>query len=110
MTPQVAKVGDPISFIAQSPNAQFFTWNLGDGSPQKSGNARVIQHSYKTTGNYHVTLTLQGEGNATTNITRRVYVSDMDSPLAIINFSNSSNSAIMEPGVCNGKDAYVLKR
>ena len=97
----MVKVGDTISLIAQSPNAQFFTWNLGDGSPQKSGDTRVIQHSYKTTGNYNVTLTLQGEGNSTTHITRRVYVSDMDSPLAIINFSNSSNSAVMEAGACN---------
>lgn len=110
VTPQVVKVNDPISFIAQSPNARFFTWNLGDGSPQKAGNARVIQHSYKTTGTYNVSLTLQDEGNTTTTISRRVYVSDMDSPLAIIDFSNASNSAILESGVCNGKDAYVLKR
>lgn len=30
VTPQVVKVGDPVSLIAQSPNAQFFSWNLGD--------------------------------------------------------------------------------
>ena len=27
----------------------------------------------------------------------------MDSPLAIINFTNSSNSVVMESGVCDGK-------
>lgn len=34
----------------------------------------------------------------------------MDSPLAIINFTNSSNSVVMESGVCDGKDAYILNR
>lgn len=110
VTPQVTKVNEPVNFIVRSKNAQFFTWNMGDGTT-KSGNDRTMQHSYKNTGTYTVTLTLQGSNqNETTTLTRKVYVSNMDSPFGIINFQNSSNSAILEKGVCDGKDAYVLKR
>ena len=108
---QVAKVGDEVSFLAISKNAKFFTWNMGDGSPQTSGSARAVTHKFKTTGIYNVSVTLQGESaNDTTTITRKVYITDMDSPLAIINFTNSSNSVVMESGVCDGKDAYILNR
>lgn len=83
---------------------------MGDGKVA-SGSDRSMSHSYKTTGTYNITLTLQGEdSNQTTTINRKIYVTDMDSPFAVIKFSNSSNSVTLEKGVCNGKDAYVLKR
>lgn len=110
VTPQVSKVNDPINFIAQSKNAQFFTWNMGDGNI-KSGADRIFRHTYNKTGTYNVALTLQGSTpSETTTINRKIYVTDMDSPFAIITFQNASNSAIMESGVCDGKDAYILKR
>lgn len=110
ITPQVVKVGQQANFIAQSQNAQFFTWNMGDGT-NKAGNDRTMQHTYKTTGTYNVNLTLQGSDTSnTTSISRKVYVTDMDSPFAVISFSNASSSAILEHGACEGKDAYILKR
>lgn len=97
ITPQVTQVGKEITFIAQSKNAQFYTWNLGDGSPQKSGSDKTVQHKYNKTGVYNVALTLQGaDSNDTTTINRKVYVTDMDNPFAIIDFSNTSNSIIQE--------------
>lgn len=112
ISPQVAKVGQNVTFIAQSRNAKFFTWNMGDGSPQKSGNSRAVQHTFEKTGVYSVTLTLQSDdaNSNTTTITRRIYISDMDSPLGIIDVTNASNSAIMEPGICDGHDAFILRR
>lgn len=59
ITPQVTQVGQEVTFIAQSKNAQFYTWNLGDGSPQKSGSDRTVKHRYEKTGVYTVSLTLQ---------------------------------------------------
>lgn len=110
ITPQVTQVGKSVTFIAQAKNAQFYTWNMGDGSPQKAGNARTIQHTFERTGVYNVSLILQGADNTTTTIGRKVYVTDMDSPFAVIDFSNASNSVIQQAGVCDGKDAYILKR
>ncbi|MFZ2256168.1 MAG: PKD domain-containing protein [Patescibacteria group bacterium] len=58
ITPRVAPLGTIINFIAQSENADFFEWNMGDGSPIKTGNKKIIQHIYQKTGVYEVTLTV----------------------------------------------------
>lgn len=111
VTPQVTQVGKTLVLNAKSENAEFFEWNLGDGSAVLSGNQRAITHAYKTAGTYTVSVKLTRNGsNEATTLTRRIFVGNMNSPMAIIDVSNVSNSTILEPGVCNGKDAYVLNR
>jgi PKD repeat protein len=56
ITPSVAPLGTIINFIGQSPNGEFFEWNMGDGTPTISGNKKVIQHIFQKTGVYDVTL------------------------------------------------------
>lgn len=108
--PQVTQVGKKVTFTAESQNAKFFSWNFGDGTPVEQGNKKSITHTFQRTGSYDIVLELRDNSDNSTTIRRRVYVSDMDSPFAMIDVSNSSNSAILEPGLCYGEEAYVLKR
>ncbi len=97
ITPRVVKRGSSLSVIGQSANAEFFEWNMGDGSAIISGTSRSVQHIYKQSGIYTITLNVNRAGGSETNtITRKVYVSDTESPFAIIDATNSSNSIIEE--------------
>lgn len=110
-TPRVVKRGEPVTIIGQSANAEFFEWNTGDGSPTVNGTNRSIQHIYKQSGTYDVRLNVNRDGASETNsITRKVYVTDTDSPFAIIDANNASNSVIEEVGVCNWEDALIINR
>ncbi len=44
------------------------------------------------------------------SISRKIYVSDTESPFAIIDATNSSNSIIEEKGACDGNDALLINR
>ncbi len=111
MVPKVAKRGEPINIIGQSNSAEFFEWNMGDWSAIVSGTDRTIQHIYNKSGIFDARLNVSRDGgNETNSITRKVYISDTDSPLAIIEASNASNSIIEEDGACNWNKAIVINR
>lgn len=111
VSPQVAAINTPITFQANSKHAEFFEWNMGDGSPVQNGSNKSISHSYKNTGVYTVNVKLShSDSDTVTTLTRKVYITDADSPYALIDISNSSNSAIEEPNMCNGNPAIVLNR
>jgi PKD repeat protein/type IV secretory pathway VirB2 component (pilin) len=111
ITPKVVQRGSTVTIIGQSSNAEFFEWNMGDGTPLISGTARSVQHIYKQSGVYSVVLNVNRNwGTETNTITRKVYVSDTDSPFAIIDATNSSSSIIEEKWACNGLDALVINR
>jgi len=95
--PKVVQRGSLINVIGRSANAEFFEWNMGDGSPTISGTDRSVQYTYKQSGTFNITMNVNSNGGTETNsITRKVYVSDTDTPFAIIDASNSSNSIIEE--------------
>ncbi len=110
ISPRVAPLGTIVNFIAQSEHADFFEWNMGDGSPITTGNKKVVQHIYQKTGTYDVTLTVSsakwGESN---QIRRRVYVTDTNAPFAMINISNSSSTSYYDKDAC-GSGATVVNR
>ena len=56
-------------------------------------------------------LSVNRDGGSETNtITRKIYVTETESPFAIISATNTSNSVIEEDGACNGNKALVLNR
>jgi PKD repeat protein len=110
-TPKVVKRGENVTLIGQSANAEIFEWNMGDGTPATNGTSRSISHTFKQSGTYDVRLTVSRDnGTETNSISRKVYVTDADSPFAIIEASNSSNSIITESQACNGNDALIINR
>lgn len=101
ITPRVAPLGTIVNLIAQSEHADFYEWNMGDGSPVLSGNKKIKQHIYKKTGIYDVSLTVSSaNGSESNQIRRRVFVTDTGAPFAMINISNGSNTAYYDPEAC----------
>jgi len=111
ITPRVAPLGTIVNFIAQSDNGDFFEWNMWDGSAIKSGNRKIMQHMYQKTGVYDVSVVAStarwGESN---RIQRRVFVTDTNSPYAMIQISNGSNTAYYDPDACSWSGATVINR
>lgn len=110
IAPQVAPIGSNITFVARSENADFYEWNFNDGSSPLSGNEKLVQHVFKKTGIYTVSLIVSTkEWGKTNQIQRKVYVTDTSSPFAIIGMSNSSNSVYEDREAC-GTWAIVANR
>jgi PKD repeat protein len=112
ITPRAAPIGTLISFQARSPQARFYEWNLGDGSPTINGTADFIQNTYKKTGVYAATLTVKNsDGSEENRITRKIYITDTDRPFALIDIKSSNGSAIEDPAACDNPDwAFVINR
>jgi PKD repeat protein len=58
ITPKVVQRGSTVSIIGQSANAEFFEWNMGDGTQAINGTSRSVQHVYKQSGVYNIVLTV----------------------------------------------------
>lgn len=101
IVPRVATIRTPITFQGISRNAEFYEWDMGDGSPLVSGNESSITHSYNKTGIFTVTLTVKnGDGSESNSIQRKVYITDAGNPYALIDIHNASNSSIEDPDAC----------
>ena len=61
ITPKVVQRGSNTTVIGQSANAEFFEWNMGDGTPMTSGTSRSIQHTYKQSGVYNIVMNVNRE-------------------------------------------------
>ena len=102
ITPRAAPIGTTVNFQARSPQARFFEWNLGDGSPAINGTTDNIAHIYKKTGIYSATLTVKNiDGTASNNIERKIYVTDAKNPFALIDIKNSGGSAFEDSSACD---------
>jgi PKD repeat protein len=112
ISPRAAPIGSLISFQARSPQARFYEWNAGDGSPSVNGTSDYIQHIYKKTGVYSATLTVKnGDGSEENRISRKIYITDTDSPFALIDIKNTTGSAYEDPTACDSPDgAFVINR
>ena len=84
-TPEIALTGQPIKFDASASQPGWngthtmpiteYRWDFGDGNTTTTSTP-IIYHSYKTAGNYYVTLTVYAPGATpeTDTITDRVTV------------------------------------
>lgn len=112
ITPRAAPIGSMISFQARSPQARFFEWNLGDWSPSINWTTDFIQNIYKRTGIYTATLNVKnGDGTEENTISRKIYITDTDSPFALIDIKSSNGSVFEDPSACENPDgAFVINR
>jgi len=109
--PRVAPIGTNVTLIGRSENADFYEWNMGDGSPVISWDSKIVQHVYKKTGVYDATLTVRKNGSDETNqVRRKVYVTDTASPYALIEATNSTNSTTEDSTACGWAGAIVINR
>ena len=111
ITPRAAPIGTTVNFQARSPQARFFEWNLGDGSPAINGTTDNIAHIYKKTGIYSATLTVKNiDGTASNTIERKIYVTDAKNPFALIDIKNSGGSAFEDSSACDWVGAFLVNR
>lgn len=112
ITPRASPIGSMINFQARSPQARFYEWNLGDGSPTINGTADFVQNIYKRTGIYTATLSVKnGDGSEENSISRKIYITDTDRPFALIDIKSSNGSVFEDPSACESPDgAFVINR
>jgi PKD repeat protein len=113
ITPRAAQLGTPITFQARSPRASFYEWNAGDGSPSINGTSDTFQYTYKKTGVYQATLRVKNsDGSEENTMTRSIYMTDTDSPFALISISNGANTVVENPNGCEGNtgSTFVINR
>lgn len=108
--PRVIQRNGSIKFVAQSPEAEVYEWDFGDGKTS-GGTQESVTHSYKTSGSFSVTVKVSDKDNKTNTYTRQVYVSDSDEPYALIDVKQDTSENIrFDAQACNGKGAYVASR
>ncbi len=112
ISPRAAPIGSMINFQARSPQARFYEWSLWDGSPTINGTADFIQNIYKKTGVYTASLSVRnGDGSEENHISRKIYITDTNSPFALIDIKSSNGSVFDDPSACENPDgAFVINR
>lgn len=111
ITPKVGQLGSPVAIVAESKEATVFEWDYGDGTSENTSESRAF-HTYKKSGTFDIRLTVRGNPNAgnSNTIARKVYVSDADSPLAVITVKNDQDTVEPSANACPDGDAYIVDR
>jgi PKD repeat protein len=112
ISPRATPIGSMVSFQARSPQAGFYEWDVGDGSPSINGTIDSIQHVYKKTGIYSATLSVKNSDWSEENkITRKIYITDTDKPYALIDIKTNNWSALEDSTACdNPNGAFIINR
>ncbi|MDD2565313.1 MAG: PKD domain-containing protein [Candidatus Gracilibacteria bacterium] len=109
-SPKIVKMNTPLVIVAESKEASVFEWSFGDGTTDLSNNGRIV-HVYKKSGVYDILLNVRGKKNGDSNsISRKIYVSDGDSPVANITLTRDNEEMIVAPNACDGQDAFMVDR
>lgn len=108
--PKVIQREQFVKFIADSQKASFYEWDFGDGEKDSWKNA-TINHIFKKSGIFDVQLIVRdNEWNANKTITK-VYVSDSNSPYAMIKVSKGQNEIpVFNEEACGWVGAYEVDR
>lgn len=98
---KIVRVGDPMLFVANAPEAKIFVWNFGDGVTTNPVPDSKMTHVYNRSGIYTVRLTIRADNTGISNtISRVVYVGDSDTPVPLISISQGGEAVAPEVGVC----------
>lgn len=84
--PRVIQREGIMRFVAESPEAEVFEWDFGDGK-RAWGNQSTVSHSYERSGTFQVNLKVTDRNNNTNSFSRSVFVANSESPLAFIDTS-----------------------
>jgi len=107
--PRVIQRESFIKFVAESPEAEVYEWDFGDGE-KTGGSLDKVTHTYNTSGTFDVKLTVSDGDNNENSFSRKVYVSESGEPFSLIGVSHgSSEQPIFDAWVCGG-GAYVVDR
>ncbi len=108
--PRVIQRGGFIRFEVDSPEAEVYEWNFGDGKTS-GGSSNTITHSYEKSGTFNVQVKVTDGDNKTNTYNQTVYVSESNQPLAnaVVSFG-TFESPLYDEQACQWKWAYVVDR
>ncbi len=99
-----------IKFVAESPEAEVFEWNFGDGQ-KTGGDFDKITHTYDKSGKFNVELKVTDGNNNTNTITQTVYVSESGEPFAHIDVSYGTlEKPQYDDTACGWEGWYIVDR
>lgn len=108
--PRVAQREWTVRFVADSPEATVYEWDFGDGKVV-GGRTGQISHKYSKSGVYNVKLTVTDREDRKNFYSKKVYISESNSPYAFMKVSTGWNTDVAtESGLCYGEAAYVVDR
>lgn len=108
--PRVVQREKTVRFIAESKQAEFFTWNFGDGEI-KSTKSSKITHSYSKSGIFPVKVTVRWKNRTKNTYIKNVYVWDSKNPVSVIDISKQWGFDFRkEKNACSWKTAYIVTR
>lgn len=94
---KIVRVGDPMLFVANAPEAKIFVWNFGDGVTTNPVPDSKMTHVYNRSGIYTVRLTIRADNTGIANtISRVVYVGDAETPVPLISISQGGEAVLPE--------------
>lgn len=108
--PRVTQRNQSVRLEADSKEATFYEWDFGDGN--KTGSKEgFISHTYSKSGIFDAKVTVRdADGNVNID-TKKVYVGNSDSPVAMINISKwSAEEPVFDKTACDGVGAYIVDR
>ena len=108
--PRVVQREKTVRFIAESKQADFYTWDFGDGVI-KSSKSSKISHSYSKSGIFPVKVIVRWKNRTKNEYIKNVYVGDSNNPVSVINISKQWFFDFKkEKNACNGNTAYLVTR
>lgn len=108
--PRVIQRNGFIRFVSESPEAELYEWDFGDGK-RTGGSLDKVTHTYEKSWSFDVTLTVSDRENNSNTYKRTVYVSESDEPLALITTSMWwLEIPQYDETACEGVGAYLVDR
>jgi len=108
--PRVIQRNGFIKFTSESPEAELYEWDFGDGK-KTGGSLDKVTHTYEKSGSFDVTLKVSDGENNSNTYERTVYVSESDQPLALITTSVWGLEVPQyDAWACEWVGAYVVNR
>ncbi|MGE4444514.1 MAG: PKD domain-containing protein, partial [Candidatus Altimarinota bacterium] len=107
--PRVTQRGGTVRFNVTSQAARYFEWDFGDGT-QKQTASNKIDHIFEKSGIFSVRLTVRDVDGNTNQTTKTVYVSEANSPYAMIDVNYGGTEVpSFDSSACNA-GAYIVDR
>lgn len=104
------RVGEPLTFTANSPKASAYLWEFGDGETH-SNEEKEVTHTYNKTGVFTVKLHFFDSDDNENIDSLRILAGASDEPVASIGYSINAREPLIIENLCgDGNDGALVSR
>ena len=105
-----ARVGEEVSFKADSPNAVAYLWEFGDGETANTED-KEVKHTYTKKGKYKVKLNFFDDKDNSNSDNAYMLIGDRDMPVSLAKATiNGRDQGVTEDLCGSGKNGIVVTR